>query len=245
MKLFEELLFKEKNCTRDELALELKKAKIRTDENRMSHLLLHAELNGLICSGPLKGNKISYSLLSERVREKKTYNREESLANLTRRYFSSHYPATISDFCWWAGASLKDARNGLQSIRNDFHSEKIDKEEYWLPNLLSDVGSGDPFVALLPAYDEFLISYKSRKASLSLMDGKRVVSVNGIFKPTVTLNGQVVGLWRKSDKNKVMVIEADLVQKTDHIEQLLEDKFTKYGLFLGKKVDLQIRYDKI
>ena len=113
MKLFEEILFDEKNCTRDELTLELKNAKIRTDENRMSHLLLLAELNGLICSGPLKGNKITYTLLSERVTEKKTFTREEALANLALRYFSSHYPATIKDFSWWSGLSLTDARKGL------------------------------------------------------------------------------------------------------------------------------------
>lgn len=242
LNLFEGLLLKEKNCTRDELALELKKAKIRTDENRMSHLLLLAELNGLICSGPMRGNKITYTLLSERVPEKKTFNREDSLAKLAFRYFSSHYPATIKDFSWWSGLSLTDAKKGLESIKKEFYAKKIDQEEYWLPNSFSAPESSDSVIILLPAYDEFLISYRDRKAALSLLEQKRVVSSNGMFWPTIVWDGQVVGLWKKSLKKQTMLIEAELIQEIDHNEQLLKRGIEEFGLFNGKKADLVISY---
>ena len=118
----------------------------------------------------------------------------------------------------------------------------IDQEEYWLPNSFSSVESLDPVIVLLPAYDEFLISYRNRKAALSLMEQKKVVSSNGIFWPAILCDGQVIGLWRKSSKNQVMVIKADLIQKTDYAETLLKEEISRFGLFLGKKVDLTIRY---
>jgi hypothetical protein len=242
LKLLEGLLFKERNCTREELNTVFKREGIRTDENRMSHLLLLAELNGLICSGPLRGNKITYSLLPERVAEKKIFNREESLGNLAFRYFSSHYPATIKDFSWWSGLSVTDARRGLESVKKEFYQEKADQEEYWLPNSFSAPDSSDPVLALLPAYDEFLISYRDRKAALSLMEQKGVVSSNGMFWPTIVRDGQVVGLWKKSLKNQTMLIEAELIQEIDHNEQLLKREIKKFGLYNGKKADLVIQY---
>lgn len=238
LKLFEGILLKERNCAREELSEVLKREKIRTDENRMSHLLLLAELNGLICSGPLKGKKITYSLLPERVPEKKIFNREESLGNLAFRYFSSHYPATIKDFSWWSGLSLTDAKKGLESVKKQFYAETTDQEEYWLPESFSVPESSDPVLALLPAYDEFLISYRDRKAALSLIEQKRVVSSNGMFWPTIVWDGQVVGLWKKSLKKEVMFIEAELVQKIEPEEQLLKRKIEELGLFNGKKADL-------
>jgi hypothetical protein len=87
-----------KNLTREELKIELEKAKIPTDNNRLSHILVSAELDGIVCSGPEKGNKPTYALLSERAPNKQNLTKDESLAELAKRYFSSHSPATIQDF---------------------------------------------------------------------------------------------------------------------------------------------------
>ncbi len=241
LKLIEKVLYKENNKTREELNSVLNKEKIRTDENRLSHILLLAELEGVICSGAVRGNKITYSLLSERVSEKITFTREESLAELACRYFSSHYPATLSDYSWWSGLSLSDARKGLELVRDDFHFENIDQEKYWLPNSFSAVESLDPTVVLLPAYDEFLISYRNRKAALSLMDQKRVVSTNGIFWPTIVNNGQVTGLWKKSTRNNTVLVEADLIQQDEHTERLIAEEIKHLSLFWDKPADLIIR----
>ena len=90
------------NLTRDELAIEFQKAGIRTDENRLSHILFRAEMDGIICSGPMKGKKLSYSLLGERVPQKRELSRDEALSELAKRYFHSRCPATIHDFIWWS-----------------------------------------------------------------------------------------------------------------------------------------------
>jgi Winged helix DNA-binding domain len=61
---------------------------------------MHAELEGLICSGAMRGKQHTYALLDERVPPASMLTHEEALAELTRRFFTSHGPATIKDFAW-------------------------------------------------------------------------------------------------------------------------------------------------
>lgn len=101
-KTIEKALAKDGHQTREELVAQLHKAGIATDNNRASHLLMHAELEGLICSGKAKGKAQTYALLDERVAETKTLHQEEALASLAQTYFTSRGPATIYDFSWWS-----------------------------------------------------------------------------------------------------------------------------------------------
>src|SRR6185369_4462037 len=103
-KVFVKALRGGKHLTRAALRAAHNQAGIPADDTvRMGHLLLRAELDGLICSGPRLGKQFTYALLEERVPPGKTLTREEALAELTRRYFSSHGPATLQDFVWWSG----------------------------------------------------------------------------------------------------------------------------------------------
>jgi hypothetical protein len=243
LKIIEGILYHQKNCTREELNHEFNKEKIRTDENRLSHLLLTAELEKLICSGPVRGNKITWSLLDERVPQKKTYTREESLAKLAKRYFSSHYPATIKDFSRWSGLSLKDSGRGLESEKDKFRSEQTGLETYWVPASLNFTDNQYIYaVFLLPAYDEFLIGYQSRIAALSLIEQKKVVSSNGIFWPTIIMNGQVVGIWKKSIKNQRMMFVGELLQKDKRIIVMIEEKIRRLSKFLDTEIMSELRY---
>ena len=222
-----------KHAERDELVSAFKKAKISTDDNRAAHLLMHAELEGLICSGKMSGNKQTYALLEERVKKKNTLSRDEALATLALRYFSSHGPATLADFTWWSGLNTKDARHALEHVKKKLHAEKLNDDTYYLPATLKLPAAVKPSVHLLPAFDEFLISYKNRSASILLEHHKHTISSNGIFWPTVVVNGQVAGLWKRSIKKDKVSIETDLFHtKPDDI--LLKKAIKMYGDFIGK-----------
>lgn len=222
--------------TREEISQELTRAKIRTDANRLSHILVHAELIGLVCSGPIKEKKLTYSLLRERVPAKKDISKDEALARLAGKYFRSRCPATLDDFIWWSNLSVTDARKAVDLIKNDFFPETIGSSKYWLPYTFSDKVIKKTSVYLLPAYDEFLIAYKDRNSSLSAVNNKRTVSVNGIFYPLIVVNGQVAGLWKRiTQKNKV-IVSADFFQPPDKvINNLIAEKFTVFGHFMGKE----------
>ena len=230
--LFQKALNGKSSLTREELISILNKNKIETDHNRGSHLLVHAELTGLICSGQSKGNKQTYALLSERVRRSKHLSREASLEKLADKYFSSHGPATVSDFIWWSGLSPKDARHAIEIIQNRFHSESIGKDLYWFGQTSDMASLSQQKLFLLPAYDEYIISYKSRVASLQAVHNTRAISSNGIFRPVIVLNGQVIGLWRRTTKNQTLIIETELFQKIKPaLKDQLEEAVKQFGQF--------------
>jgi len=237
--LLERLLSNELNITREELKLEYANIHIATNDNRMSHLMLRAELDGIICSGPVRKNKLTYSLLSDRVPIMKTVTRDEALAMLATRYFNSHSPATMRDFIWWSGLSVTDARKALEMIKTSFQTETIGTETYWFAGTLKSTPSLSPVVHLLPAYDEYLISYTDRSAALANVHNKKTISINGIFHPVIVVNGQVEGLWKRNTAKDLVRIETSHFQLHDpETRQGIENEAVRYGLFLGKRVEL-------
>jgi hypothetical protein len=238
--ILEKTLCNGSSLTRDELALVFEKENIKTDNYRLSHLLFRAELEAIVCSGALKGNKQTYSLLTERVPYKKMLTRDEALAELAKRYFTSHCPATVQDFAWWSGLSITEARQGLESIKSSFISETIGDEKYWLTNSFSDKKLDETSVYLLPAFDEFLISYRDRAASLSLVDNRKAISDNGIFRPVIVENGQVIAVWKRTIKKETVIIESHFFEAPNNItKDKIKDATKIFEQFFGKKVVLK------
>ncbi|NOU48153.1 MAG: winged helix DNA-binding domain-containing protein [Bacteroidales bacterium] len=228
-----------KQFTRDEIIAEIKIAGIATDNNRASHILMRAELDGIVCSGALKGNKQTYALLDERVPKTAIISREESLGKLASRYFISHGPASLNDFVWWSGLAVSDARIALEMVKTDLISEIIGNETYWFRPTLKPINPDLNKVILLPAFDEFIISYKDRSASLLLNDHKKAVSDNGIFRPVIMINGLVTGIWKRRFLKEKVIIETDFLrQHTSSEKKQIEIEAAKYGLFLNKKAEV-------
>jgi hypothetical protein len=238
-KVFEKVISTQGNLTRDELNAELQKVNIKTVENQLYHLLFCAELDGIICSGAVKNGKQTYDLLSNRVPNRRTLSKDESLAELAKRYFQSHGPATIDDFVWWSGLSVTDARKGIESIKSGFLSETIDAKTYWFSGSISDFKIDKTSVHLLPAFDEYLIGYCDRSASLSFTFNPKAVSSNGIFHPVIVLNGQVIGTWKRSFKKEKVIVSANLFQSpTLFLKSAIEEEAKRFGQFLNKKTEI-------
>jgi hypothetical protein len=232
-----------KHLTREELMAKLQKAKIRTDEYRSGHLMLQAELDGIVCSGSLNGLKQTYTLLEERIPKPKSLTRQEALAKLAQKYFSSHYPATLQDFAWWSGLSGADSKQALEMIKPKLIPETIGSITYWLPNSFTIPKTFEESTYLLPAFDEFTISYKDRSASLSFENQKRSISFNGIFKPTIIINGQVAGIWKRTIKNDKVIIGTEFFKpKIFGTKKVLKNLIAKaakaLGNFLDKKAEI-------
>jgi hypothetical protein len=240
--IIEKTLSKEICLTRDELAHEFQKAGLRTDENRLSHILFRSELDGIICSGPIKKNKLTYALLHERVHVKKELSKDESLAELARRYFISRCPATLEDFIWWSNLTIREARTAVDLIKSDFIQENTGSFKYIIPSSFSEPGNHKSSVHLLPAYDEFLISYRDRSSSLSEVNNKRTVSENGIFYPTIVINGQVAGLWKRSfQKNKIIVTSGFFKPSNESMIRKVTGKVRDFGRFLEKETEFILK----
>ncbi len=239
-KIIEKALAGGNHLTREELMAILEKAKVSTGGLRSIHIMFHAELDGIVCNGVRRGKKSTYALLSERVLKKKTFPREEALAQLAKKYFSSHCPATLKDFIWWSGLPVKDARNALEMVKSEFVSETINSETYWFTNSFY-LPKGNSFsVYLLPAFDEFLISYKDRSASFPLGNHKKAFTSNGIFRPVILINGHVTGIWKRTIKKDNVLIETELLQPHNKLMKVLIEKAAiPFGSFLDKKIEVK------
>ncbi|MFM7024373.1 MAG: winged helix DNA-binding domain-containing protein [Flavobacteriales bacterium] len=232
-RIIEKALLKHSSLTREELMKEISAAGINTENYRSAHLMMNAELDALVCSGPVKGKKQTYALLEERAGKAKKLSKEEALGTLARKYFSSHSPATIKDFIWWSGLSATEARQALDFVKGDFISETIGADTYWFSTVKFRKKDS---VHFLPSFDEFLISYKDRSASIAVEHQRKAYTGNGIFRPVVVANGQIVGTWKRSLKKDKVLLETEYFTKGEKYEP--EKAIVSYGLFLGKKPEM-------
>lgn len=194
-----------KQHTRKELFAVLEAAEISTKGQRGVHLLQCASYAGLICQGVQRRNDPTFMALHTNGRK---LTRDESVVELVRRYFTSHGPSTEQEFASWSGLTLTDTRAGLDAIKSDLVSEKIDGQTYWQPPTSPKNPSHS--VYLLPGFDEYILGYRDRSAVLEPQYNDLICpGGNGVFKPTIISDGQVVGTWKRAVKKGGLVIEAE------------------------------------
>lgn len=223
--------------TRQELKAILKDIKIETDVQRLAHIIMHAELDGLICSGPKRGKQFTYALLDERVEDSARASREEALEKLALRYFSSHGPAQLKDFSWWSGLAEKDARSALEMIGSHLDREHVDRKTYWFSPQESGTIPDSPPALLLSMYDEYTIAYKDRSDLSEARDIERMISKGNAMTAVILLNGKVAGTWNKSVKNQTVEIRLDPFRTLDDEEQeAVEAEAARYGRFFRMPV---------
>jgi hypothetical protein len=225
-----------KQLTRGELAKVLKRAGIDADGLRLAYLILRAELDAVICSGALRGKQFTYALLDERVPECETMERDKTLAELTKRYFTSHGPALLRDYAWWSGLTMADAKAGIEMAKPHLDHRTVDGKTYWFGELGATTKTKAPLIHLLPNYDEYLIAYKDRGNSIDPSLKKHLRPSDVVLNAhIIVLNGRVVGGWRRAiEKDKVTII-ANLLLKLGKAEKgALSLAAERYGQFLGK-----------
>lgn len=217
-----------KHLTRSVLKKVLNESGIAADDGvRMAHILLRAELDGVVCSGPRVGNQFTYALLDERVPPTNSLTHDEALAKLTERYFRSHGPATLQDFVWWSGLTTADGKKGLALVQSEIVNEKT----YWGPRSATRAGISGT-VHLLPAYDEYLVAYKDRTAAVG--------NANSIFGPTIIVDGKIVGNWNRTISNRSVVIKLEPRSSLNRKERLnLREAAEQYAAFLGLAAEIK------
>lgn len=230
-----------KHLTRDELRVILDDAHISTDDGvRMSYLMMHAELEGIICSGPRRGKQFTYALLDERVPRTKVLTRNEALAELTRRYFSSRGPATVQDFAKWSGLTITDAKAGLEAVGNGFENETIDGQTYWFTTSPSSKKLETPTAYLLSVYDEYITSYKDRSTLAGEELTKQFKTMGNALQYIIVIDGQFVGTWkRRLEKDAVHIQLNPLTKLGKEENQAIVDAARKYGNFLNLPIVLE------
>ena len=225
--------------TRLELAAVLKEAGIQAAGQRLAYLMMRAELDGVICSGARRGKQSTYALLDERAPRATATTREEALARLATRYFTSHGPATLRDYVWWSGLTVKDAKAGIDAAGKVLQNVTIDTRMHWLASSRTRVPAPGSTLHLLPNYDEYLIAYKDRG---SIRDGKPAASVpvSIEFPHFLIIDGKLRGTWKRSLRAGRMVITLRLFRPLSRDERLeLEKEAARFRRFAGVPVAVE------
>lgn len=223
--------------TRAQLVAALEEEDIAAQGPRAYHILRQAALARLICFGPMQGKEDGFVLLEDWASAGNQMEREAALAELAFRYFNSHGPATLDDFVWWSGLTKANARLGLELCKPRLHTENIDGRTYWMPQQELPRRVRGPTALLLPAYDEYYLGYTNRDAVIDARFDKKAVSSSGVFRPILVVNGQVIGTWNRTTKNKSLQIKLSLFKPLSGEEsKVVDDAAHLYGAYRGLPV---------
>ncbi len=199
-KVLERALKDGKHLSRSELRRKLNESGVEANNTvRMGHILIRAELDRVVCSGPRVGKQFTYALFDERVPAMKTMDRNEALAKLTRLYFRSHGPATLQDFVWWSGLSTADAKRGLELTERRLEKMTMGEKVYWSIGSSKSEPRSSYMAHLLPVYDEYFVAYKDRQCVFGSQDGKSTWDSLG---PAIVVNGVAAGTWKRTNDKK-------------------------------------------
>lgn len=192
---------------------------------------------GLICQGPRADKQPSFVLLEEWLPPQATLDRDQALAELARRYIAGHGPASVRDLAWWSGLTLRDAQVAWDLARPAFEVMQVDGIDYAF--VASELPVTQPAVHLLPAFDEYLVGYADRSAMIAPADLRRVIGANGLFNPTVIINGRVAATWKRElRKDRVDITCLPLRALSAGELKAITRAAKDYGRFLGLPVQL-------
>jgi hypothetical protein len=225
-----------KHLTRAELGKLLSRARIdTTNPTRLAGIVMRAELDGLICSGPRQGKQFTYALLDERVPKRTELARDAALAELAQRYFTTRGPATVADFAWWSGLTRTEARKGAEAAATHLRRESIEGESYWSSLAEERVRFSAPLTQLLPNYDEFFVGFRDRTAFGTRLESSGIKPrTSALSGHALVINGQIVGGWRRTLTPRGVVVEAKpLLQLSEPERRGLAAAAKRLGKFLG------------
>jgi hypothetical protein len=226
--------------TRDELRAALQAAGIAADDGqRLAYIVMAAELEALICSGPRRGKQFTYALLDERVPPGKTLKRDEALAELAQRYFAGHGPASVQDLAKWSGLSRSDAKRSLDAVKDQLQHETLNGKEYWFALSSAPARQTAPAAYLLSVYDEYLIGYHDRSSIAEPEVAARLFTLGNALTYVVVIDGQIVGSWRRALNTETVTVEINSFRRLTKAEQrAVATAAQRYGEFLELPVTL-------
>lgn len=201
--------------TKEEIDVLWRQASIPTTEYRYAHLLMHAELDGLVCSGISKGKNRTYALMEERAPVIPRISKEEALYLLGRQYFDCRWPATLQDFAWWSGLTMGDVRKVVELLQSDFQLETIGMQQFLLSKKSVQPLQMVETAHLIPAFDEYIVAYRDRSATLLPTQFQKVITNNGFFRPALLRNGKVIGSWKQIRQKGKTTVETTPFESLD------------------------------
>ncbi len=240
--------------TRTELAEHLAAEGLGSSGLRLAAVVMAAELDGLIASGPLRispggGAQHTYRRLDELLAGRSVRRPEDPVAELLGRFLAGHGPASVADFARWCSLTLTDARAALERLREQ-HGDRLigaqvadgpDASVVWWFADAPDPRPATGLAFLVPLYDELTLSYP--KINFDTTDGHPHRPGTDLFVGSVILDepGSApvnAGLWQRTISGRRVGIGLDLATGTTAAgTAAARDTAAALARFLGKDLD--------
>lgn len=225
-----------KQVSRRAASQALEAAGIATNNQRGLFIIGYLAQQGVICLGPRQGKQHTIVLLDEWVPPGKELEGEEALAELAKRYFTSHGPATVQDFAWWSGLTVTEAKAALELGQGELVEDVRDGRSYWLSSTPPQAANPLPTALLLPPFDEYTVAYKDRTAAHPQAN---TAEIGHGIDANLIVDGQIVGTWKRTLQKEQIVITPSYFTVPDVAEKrALEAAATHFGSFLGRSVEV-------
>jgi hypothetical protein len=187
---------------------------IRAGE-QLGHLLMIAELQGLICSGPMHGVHHTYALVDEVIAPTPRLERDEALVELVRRFFTGHGPASVRDFTRWSSLTVADTRHAVTFLGDSLEQVDVDGTPHWYdPHAVPRRSSAAPAAYLLPTYDEVTLTYPQ----VPFPSSHPVHRASDPFWATVVAGTRSIGRWKRDVGPRTVKVTLDLAPGTSAAE---------------------------
>lgn len=223
--------------TREEVASALKARRFpELSRWALGHVLMHAELDGLLCSGRQKGSKQTHALLDERAPSLDYPTGDEALALLARRYFQSHAPATERDFRWWSGLGAAESRRAIAALEAEVSIVRVaDLAFIELRDEMVDASAG---VHLLQPFDELVVAYSESRGILDLAGAVKDRKPEGLLSRTVLVNGQIAGRWRRESSPRSFAVSVEMPSlPAVRVKRAIEAAAGRHADFFGRRLE--------
>lgn len=195
-------------------------------------ILLVAE--GAACIGPHAGRESTLVATRDWIGEPERCDRGAALAELARRYIAAFAPATERDFAAWSGLPLRDCRTGLERIAPELDEVRLGREAALVPKGRRLRSPRSPVVCLLPAFDTYLMGYAGREHAVDAQGERRILPGGGVLRPTICVDGRLVGLWSSKRSGKRLVVSLEPFEPLgDQVMDALADEARDVGRFEG------------
>ncbi|MBA3529229.1 MAG: winged helix DNA-binding domain-containing protein [Propionibacteriaceae bacterium] len=203
---------------------------------RLAYLVMNAELEARICSGPIRGAQHTYAVLDEWVAPSRPRSAEDALAELTLRFFEGHGPATLADFTRWSSLRTTQARAGLESVRHRLESLDCLDQTLWCTPSATEPPSHPEVALLVPLYDEVTLSYP--EINFEVAAGHPHQPGMDLFIGSVIIEETNVGTWRRTVRGRKVIIETHLTPLLSSSQRsAVADAVVRLADFLGLELE--------
>jgi hypothetical protein len=222
--------------TRAELGTALEAEGLAASRFRLAYVIMNAELEGLICSGPMRGAQQTYGLLGERAPEAGA--RAGDLGELAWRFYAGHGPASVRDLARWATLTQNQAGSATEAAAERLERVDVDGVAHWFDPAAAEAAGPDRAL-LLPVYDEATLTYPA-------VNFLRAEPYPQAAHPEQSAGAVVVGeanigTWRRELRGRSVVVDVALAPgRPAHDLRLVAEAAEELAAFLGRQLELTI-----